>query len=156
MLAMAHLQRLMAEYGTGQIAAQTKYLSPPQTDNERWLCENLMINSTAFRSFSVLKLTIIGIAASIIIILSSTIESIVSWLQLKTNRGIHAREMWLDHDMLGPQLWKKEMEEKNPASPRGSSATGRTYNSSRRHELDMTSLQLYSEKLSRLTQKSSA
>jgi hypothetical protein len=155
MLAMAHLQRLMVEYGTGQIAAQTKYLSPPQTDNERWLCENLMVNSTAYRSFSVLKLTILGIAASIIITLSSTIERIVSWLQLKTNRGIHAREMWLDHDMLGPQLWKKEIDEKNPALSRGSSATGRTYDS-RRHELDMTSLQLYSEKLSRLTQKSSA
>jgi hypothetical protein len=153
MLAMAHLQRLMVEYGTGQMAAQTKYLVPPQTDSERWLCENLMINSTAFRSFSVLKLVLIGTAASVIITLSLTIERIVGWVQLKTNQGIHAREMWHDHYMLGPQLWKKELEEKSSASDYGSSGTGRTYNSSWRHELDMTSLQLYSEKMSSRAQQ---
>lgn len=151
-IGMAHMQRMMAEYATGQISPQLKYLLPPQTDSERWLCDNLMINSTAFRSFSVLKLTLIVLGASFIIFLSCTIETVIGWLQLKMNWGVHAREMWADHDMLGPQKWREEIDAKTTWL-RGSSASGKTYNSSWRHELDMTSLQLYSQNLSSWTQK---
>ena len=151
-LSIAHLQRLMSEWGTGQIAPQVKYLLPPNTDADKWLCDNLMINSTSFRSFSVLKLTLIMLGASSIILLSCTIEWIVSWLQLTLNRGIHACEMWVDHDMLGPQMWRKELDEKT-SSQRGPSASARTYDRNWRHELDMSSLQLYSEKLGSCNEK---
>lgn len=110
-VAMAQLQRTFVEYGTGQIAAQTAYILPPQTAGDRWICENLMIRETAYQSFSVLALALIAGFGSLVIVVSLNIENLASYIQTRLNRGTAGREMWDDHDMLRPQLWRKAFEQ---------------------------------------------
>lgn len=110
-VAMAQLQRIFVEYGTGQIAAQTAYILPPQTAGERWICENLMIRGTAYQSFSVLALALMASFGLLVIVVSLNIENLASYIQKQLNRGTAGRELWDDHDMLGLQLWRKAFEQ---------------------------------------------
>jgi hypothetical protein len=120
-VAMAQLQRIFVEYGTGQIAAQTDYILLPQTDSERWICDNLMIRGTAFQSFSVLALALIVGVGTLVILLSLNIENLASWIQARMKKVWPGRESWDDHDMLGLQLWRKAFEPQQPS--RSSSRT---------------------------------
>jgi hypothetical protein len=120
-VAMAQLQRIFVEYGTGQIAAQTDYILPPQTDGEKWICDNLMIRGTAYQSFSVLALALIVGVGTLVILLSLNIENLASWIQTRMKKGLAGRESWDDHDMLGLQLWRKAFEPQPPS--RSSSRT---------------------------------
>jgi hypothetical protein len=127
-VAMAQLQRTFVEYGTGQIAAQTTYILPPQTAAERWLCENLMIRGTAYQSFSVLALALIAGFGSLVIVVSLNIENLARYIQTRLKRGAAGREMWDDHDMLGRQLWRKafEQQQQPPPPPPPSRSSSRT------------------------------
>ena len=109
------------EYDTGQIAAQTDYILPPQADGDRWICDNLMIRGTAYQSFSVLALALIVGFGTLVIFLSLNIENLASWIQVRLNKGWAGRESWDDHDMLGLQLWRKAFEPQPPS--RSSSRT---------------------------------
>lgn len=106
----AHLQRLTAESQTGQIAAQPEYLLAPATESEKWLCQNLMIRSSTYQSFSVLALSILVSVGTLVILLSLTIESISAWLFRSIGRGETGNDIWRAHDMLDPQLWSRKLE----------------------------------------------
>ena len=105
-IAMAQLQRTVLEYSTGQIAAQTKYLIPTQTNAGAWLCQNQTILSSTYQSFSVLALALIVAFGGLVIVMSLTIETFSKNLQRRWGRGAYGRDMWKDHDMLGLQLWR--------------------------------------------------
>jgi hypothetical protein len=109
-ISLAQLQRTIVEYGTGQIAAQPQYLLPPSTDAEKWLCQNLMIRSTVFKSFSVLALSLIILIGVAVILLSLTIEQVAAWLWRRLGRGDAAGDIWRDHDMLGEQVWRTKIQ----------------------------------------------
>jgi hypothetical protein len=91
-IAMAQLQRTIVEYGTGQIAANTKYILPPVTDGDRRFCQNLMIQGTAFQSFSVLALTVVLVVGTLIIVLSLSIEALASYFLEAAGQGIRRNE----------------------------------------------------------------
>ena len=104
-VAMAHLQRTFAEYGTGQIAAQTAFITGPTTDSGKWLCENMMVQGTNMQSFSVLGLSLIAGLGTLTIVISLIIENLASCIQKRMGRGATRMEMWIDNDMLQLQLW---------------------------------------------------
>jgi hypothetical protein len=105
-ISLAQLQRTIVEYGTGQIAAEPKYLLPPSTDAEKWICQNLMIRSTVYQSFNILALSLILVAGLSIILLSLWVEEAAAWLWRRLGRDDTAGEIWKDHDMLGEQEWR--------------------------------------------------
>jgi hypothetical protein len=106
-VAMATLQRDIVEYGTGQVAARTKYFVPPQTASESWICQNQRIKSTVYQSFNLISLIVIVIFGTLIILVSLRVEYIVGWWQVQWGRGGRGRQMWDDHDMLGRQRWRR-------------------------------------------------
>ena len=108
-VSLAQLQRTIVEYGTGQIAAQPQYLIPASTDAEKWICQNLMIRSTVYQSFSILALSLIVLVGLAVILLSFTIEQVSTWLSRRLGRGDATSESWKDHDMLGEQLWRTKV-----------------------------------------------
>ncbi len=108
-IAMAHLQRIFVEYGTGQIASDTKYLSLATTPDEKWMCDNLLVPGTAYQSFSILALVLVLIAGLLIVTLSFYIEDLVFFLQRHRHRGEMQCHMWQDSDML--QLQRMVYEE---------------------------------------------
>jgi hypothetical protein len=120
-VAMAQLQRMFVEYGTGQGAELTTDVTPPTTYNSSWICDNLMIQGTTFQSFSVLILALMVGFGALIVLLSLTIEDLAHRIQRWLNRGSAEREDWEDHDMLGPRFWRNHAEQ-HPHS-RGSSFT---------------------------------
>ena len=100
-IAMAHLQRTVVEYGTGQIAAQPQYLIiPPPEEGDKWFCNNLMINSTVYQSFSVLALALITSSGTLVILISLFIEDTAAWVQKRARRAAFKRESWDCDDML--------------------------------------------------------
>ena len=114
-VAMSLFQQKFVEYNTGQIAADTKYLLPPESKEAAWWCKNLMIPSTEFQSFSVLTLILILVFGTLIILSSLMIEQIASWAQKRSGstRSLARRESWDNDDMLVLQdransasLWK--------------------------------------------------
>jgi hypothetical protein len=105
-IAMARIQRTVVEYASGQIAPQTKYLLPPSTSSEQWLCRNQRIQSTVFQSFNVVALIVILVFGTLIILFSLNIERLAAWFHRRWNVGGHRRAMWNDHDMLGKQRWR--------------------------------------------------
>ena len=109
-ISLAQLQRTIVEFGTGQVAAQTKYLLPPSTDAQRWICQNLMIRSTVYQSFRILALSLILITGLSVILLSLWIEEVGAWLVRRLGRDGAAGEIWKDHDMLGEQEWRARLE----------------------------------------------
>ena len=109
-IAMAHLQRIFVEYGTGQIAAQKSYLAKPSTDGGRWLCANMMIKGTNMQSFSVLALALMLAFGAAVIITSLTIENLANYVQQKCGRGSARMEMWQENDMLQINVWTKKDE----------------------------------------------
>ena len=100
-IAMAHLQRTVIEFGTGQIAAKPQYLIfPPPEDTDKWFCKNLMILSTVYQSFSVLALALIISSGTLVILVSLFIEDTAAWAQKRARKGVFKRESWDCDDML--------------------------------------------------------
>lgn len=124
-ISLAQLQRTIVEYGTGQIAAQPKYLLQPSTDAEKWICQNLMIRSTVYQSFNILALSLILVAGLSIILLSLWIEEAAAWLWRRLGRDDAAGEIWKDHDMLGEQEWRSKI----PSDPSGGQQQTSAYSS---------------------------
>ena len=116
-VAMAHLQRIFVEYGTGQIAAETQYLARPSTDSERWLCNNMLVRGTNMQSFNVLALSLILAFGLIVVVLSLTIENLANYLQRWLQTGQSRMEMWNENDMLKLQLWAPAAKSKPRSAP---------------------------------------
>lgn len=112
-IALAQLQRNMLEYATGQIAAQLEYFVPPETQAEKWICQNLIIDSDIFQSYSIMTLALIFLCGSMVMSLGLYIETVVSWIQRRFDRGARGREMWEDHYLLGPQLWRLNVQKRD-------------------------------------------
>ena len=114
-VSMALFQQQFTQYNTGRIAADTKYFLPPESEAAAWWCQNLMIPSTEFQSFSVLTLILILVFGTLIILSSLMIEQLASWAQKwsGSTRSLARRESWDNDDMLILQdranekgLWK--------------------------------------------------
>jgi hypothetical protein len=97
---MAHLQRMVIEYGTGQFAPDTSDIELATTPADKWLCQNLIVRGTSFQSFSILALTLLFVIGSLIVLLSLFIEDLTVSFQRRWNRGETGRDMWKANDTL--------------------------------------------------------
>jgi hypothetical protein len=102
-IAMAHLQRTVVAYGTGEFAANTAYINVSTTPSDKWLCQNLIIRGTSYQSFSVFALIFIFLSGLLIVIAGATISDLVGWSQRKLDRGIFGQEQWMGHGFLAMQ-----------------------------------------------------
>ncbi|OAP61564.1 hypothetical protein AYL99_03767 [Fonsecaea erecta] len=107
-IAMAQLQRIIVEWGTGQIAPEPQFLIRPQTEPDAWFCKNLMIPSTVYQSFSLLAIILTLTLGSLVILISLTIENCLGWAQGRFSRGLARREYWNRDNMLRLQSWFNE------------------------------------------------
>jgi hypothetical protein len=112
-IAMAQLQRTIVQYATGQIAPRAEALEPPELDQDRWFCRSLLIPSTVYQSFSILKIILIILFGVLIIIVSLSIESLARSVKRCFGKG-GAATKWDDDDMLRlrrdmrESMWKRE------------------------------------------------
>jgi hypothetical protein len=77
-----------------------------------------------------MALVLIVVFGMILILISLIIETSVSWVQRRFNRGAHGREMWEDHHMLGPQAWRDKFKKDSPSEERKPSSGARQRKSS--------------------------
>jgi hypothetical protein len=117
-VAMAQLQRVIVEWGTGQIAPEPQFLLAPQTQSDSWFCNNLMIPSTVYQSFSVLAIILIVTTGLLVILVSLTIENCLGWVQERSSRGLARREYWNRDEMLRLQCWISESPTKPTPPPK--------------------------------------
>lgn len=100
-VAMAQIQRTIAQWGSGQIATQPQLqLVPAKTEEDVWFCHNMMVPSTVYQSFSVVWLALLFTAGSVVILISWTIEDISDWFHLKTLGSSALRKIWDSYHML--------------------------------------------------------
>ena len=99
-IAMAHLQRDVVNYGTGQISPDTGFIAVANTTADKWLCQNLIVRGTSYQSFSVFALTLLFVVAVLIVLLSLIVEDIAAFVQCRWNRGATGREMWKANEIL--------------------------------------------------------
>ena len=93
-IAMAGLQRTTAQWATGQIVADTKYLVGPQMEQDVWFCQNLMIPSTVYQSFSLVAIILIVFFGMLIIVISLTIEDWAGWIRRRSGRSSFRWQKW--------------------------------------------------------------
>jgi hypothetical protein len=107
-IAMAHLQRAVVAYGTGEFAANTAYINVSTEPSDQWLCRNLIINGSSYQSFSLFALTFIFVIGLLVVVAGATIEELVAWLQRKLGRGISRQKEWTANGLLEMQSWLYE------------------------------------------------
>lgn len=73
-IAMAQIQRTVAQWSTGQIAAEVRFLERPQTTEDKWFCQNLIIPSVVYQSFSIMAIILILIFGTLVIVISMNIQ----------------------------------------------------------------------------------
>ena len=99
-IAMAQLQRRVVQWGTGQVAPDVRFLLPPTQEQDKWFCQNLMIPSSVYQSFSVLALILITIFGSLTIVVSIRIEDIAELMRRKCGLSSTPIVRWKEDDML--------------------------------------------------------
>jgi hypothetical protein len=99
-IAMAHLQRDVVNYGTGQMSPDTSFIALANTTADKWLCQNLIVLGTSYQSFSILALSLVFVVGLLIVLLSLFVEDIAEVLQRRWNRGSTGREMWKANETL--------------------------------------------------------
>lgn len=97
---LAHLQRTVTAWGTGQGLPDARYLQPPVQQQDKWFCSSMMVRSAAMQSFSVLKLTLILSLGSLVIVLSLVLEDVIAYVQQYTERGRACKQRWQSDDMI--------------------------------------------------------
>ena len=107
-IAMAHFQRSIIDYSTGQFAGDTSYINTTQSPQSKWLCQNQIIRGTRYQSFSFFTMIFVLVFGTSIIIAGYTVEDCVAlWRkQEKTDRSEEhldhsngRRNMWILNDM---------------------------------------------------------
>jgi hypothetical protein len=99
-IGMAHLQRNVVNYGTGQMSPDTSFIAVANTTADKWLCQNLVVRGTSFQSFSILALTLVFTIGLLIVAFSLVVDDIFAFVQRRWNRGAIGREMWKANDAL--------------------------------------------------------
>ena len=99
-IAMAHLQRDVVNYGTGQMSPDTSYIAVANTTSDKWLCDNLIVRGTSYQSFSVFALALLFVIGLLIVLLSFFVEDIATIVQRRWKRGEIGRAMWKANEML--------------------------------------------------------
>jgi hypothetical protein len=99
-IGMAHLQRNVVNYGTGQMSPDTSFIAVANTTAEKWLCQNLIVRGTSFQSFSLLALTLVFIVGLLIVLFSLVVDDISAFVLRRWNRGATGREMWKANETL--------------------------------------------------------
>jgi hypothetical protein len=99
-IGMAHLQRGVVNYGTGQMSPDTSFIAVANTASDKWLCQNLIVRGTSFESFSLLALTLVFVLGTLIVLFSLVVDDIFAFIQRHWNRGATGRDMWKANDTL--------------------------------------------------------
>lgn len=100
-VAMAQLQRTVVRWATGQIAAEpqyVQYLLRPTEPQDIWFCDNMIVPSTVYQSFSVMATILIVLIGTMITVTSLFIEDVAPWNE-RCFRESASRKHW-DHDDL--------------------------------------------------------
>lgn len=120
-IAMAQIQQTIVQYATGQVAPRADQLLPPQSDQDKWFCQNLLIPSTVYQSFSILKIVLIVVFGVLIIVISLSIETLARWVRTCLRRESIEPD-WDEDDML--KLRKDMRESMWKRSPRSTPRLG--------------------------------
>jgi hypothetical protein len=98
-IALAQLQRNVVQSGTGlNVGDPITQLIPAHTEPDRWFCDNMMIRSKVYQSFSVFTLAAIVGTGIMIILLSLNIERIARVVESFINPKSAAESTWArDH-----------------------------------------------------------
>jgi hypothetical protein len=99
-IAMAHLQRAVVAYGTGEFAANTAYINISNDASDRWLCQNLVIHGTSYKSFKLFALILTLIVGLLVVVMGATIEDLIYLCQRKSGHGISRHEEWTAEGLL--------------------------------------------------------
>ena len=117
-VAMAHFQRSLTQWATGEVAAQPQYLLPPKEEQDVWFCDSLVVPSLIYQSFSVLAIIIIIVIGLLVIVASFNVESLAALIRKCRRRPALRKQTWNDDYMLGMKrlegdAWKPTPPEKD-------------------------------------------
>jgi hypothetical protein len=128
-ISMAQLQQTIVEWATGQIAPQPQefpYLVQPIEAQDIWFCNNVMVPSNVYSSFSLVSVIVIVVIGTMIIIASFTINSIAAAISKCLGRP-KPRVDWDQDDLLRDSIhWKIDKplkDKKRSANAKRSSST---------------------------------
>lgn len=102
-ISMAQLQRTVVQWATGQIAPEpqyVEYLLRPEEEGDIWFCNNLIIPSDAYQSFSVVSIILLIVFGTLVIIAGLTIRSMTVFIRKSIGRPV-SRDDWDRDAMLG-------------------------------------------------------
>lgn len=112
-IAMAQLQRTVAHWATGQIAPEpqsVQYLLPPSAEQDVWFCQNLIVPSIVYQSFSVMAIILIFISGTLVVIASLCMENLACLIRKCFSKSSiwdwnHDDMLGLEH-LMNESLWK--------------------------------------------------
>ncbi|KAK8173924.1 hypothetical protein IWX90DRAFT_157565 [Phyllosticta citrichinensis] len=119
--ALATIQGTFVDVASGPADADIDpFLMRPDTDAIKQLCNNQIVLSTNYTNFNVFGLAVLLSVGGLIILLSYTLEPIVSYVQRRRNLDVYARLEWcangtlqlqrLAHEALGAGTWSDAAE----------------------------------------------
>ena len=98
-VAMSQLQRSIVQWATGQFAAEARFVVPATEEPDKWFCNNMIIPSVVYSSFSLVAIILILVFGTLIISISMVIDDIAAFFRKKLKRPPVART-WDHFDML--------------------------------------------------------
>ncbi|KAL1390597.1 hypothetical protein HDK64DRAFT_335689 [Phyllosticta capitalensis] len=119
--ALATIQGTFVDVASGPSGPDIdKFLMRPTSDATKQLCNNQIVLSTSYTNFNMFGLAVLLSIGGLIILLSYTIEPIVSYVQRRRNLDVYARLEWcangtlqlqrLAHESLGVGTWSDAAE----------------------------------------------
>lgn len=146
-ISMAQLQRTVVQWATGQIAPEPQYVNyllRPEEERDKWFCENLIIPSDAFQSFSVVSIVLLIAFGTFVIIAGLTIRSMTMFIRKHIGRPV-SRDDWDRHAMLGLQGLetinsRSTVDHSAPSGENSTSSTGRDFVATSPVDLEMQTM----------------
>ena len=99
-IAMAQLQRRIIQWGTGQVSPDVQFLLPPTGEPDKWFCQNLMVPSSIYQSFSILALLLLATSGTLTILISVRIEKLAAFVRRACGWSLDPVTRWDEDDML--------------------------------------------------------
>ena len=118
-IAMAQLQRTIAQWATGQVAptfqdeSETQFILAPSEAQDRWFCDNFILPSQNFESFSLMSILLIIISGVLVIVCGLNIEALGRLCRKCMRRSVVRRD-WKWDDMLLLAEDEKETTKQSP------------------------------------------